>query len=191
MDAKDLFHEATKEADSCIARVERAQLTLPTPCSAWSLKELIGHMVYEMAWVPDVLAGKTIAAVGDAHEGDTLGDDPVGAWRRALEAAITAVDKAKLTRTVHLSYGDYSAEHYIRESASDMFIHGWDVGQAIASDLMFNKPAAQAVYDFVLPRAAEFRGSGLFGDVVPTKEDDSLQIKLLAFYGRQENWQTA
>lgn len=188
MDAKDLFHEATTEANSCIVRVEPSQLSLPTPCSAWSLKDLLGHMVYEMRWVPDILAGKTIAEVGDAYEGDHLGDDPVGAWTRALEAAKHAVDKVNLKSTVHLSYGDYSAEHYIRESASDMLIHGWDVGQAIFSDLRFNKPAAQAVYDFVLPRAAEFRSSGLFGDVVPTKAGDNLQIRLLAFYGRQENW---
>lgn len=190
MDAKDLFHEATSEANSCIVRVDPSQLTLPTPCSAWNLRELIGHMVYEMAWVPDMLEGKTIEDVGDSYDGDLLGDDPVGAWTRALAAATKAVDAAKLTRTVHLSYGDFSAEHYIRESASDMLIHGWDVGQAIFSDLMFHKPAAQAVYDFVLPRAAEFRGSGLFGEVVPTKEGDSIQIRLLAFYGRQEDWQT-
>lgn len=190
MDAKDLFHEATKEANSCIARVKPEQLKDPTPCSAWSLRDLLNHMVYEMRWVPDMLAGKTIAEVGDQYDGDLLGDDPVGAWTSALEAALRAVDTANLKSTVYLSYGDYSAEHYIRESASDMLIHGWDVGQAIFSDLLFSKPAAQAVYDFVLPRAAEFRGSGLFGDVVPTKEGDGLQIRLLAFYGRQENWQT-
>jgi uncharacterized protein (TIGR03086 family) len=188
MDTKDLFHEATKEANSCIVRVDQSKLKNPTPCSAWTLKELLKHMVYEMAWVPDMLDGKTIAEVGDTYEGDLLGDDPVGAWSRRLEAAQAAVDTANLKRTVHLSYGDFSAEHYILESASDMLIHGWDVSQALFSDLVFNKAAAQAVYDFVLPRAAEFRGSGLFGDVVPTKNDDSLQIKLLAFYGRQENW---
>lgn len=191
MDAKDLFHEATKEANSCVTRVQPSQLSDPTPCSEWNLRDLIGHMVYELAWVPAMLAGKTITEVGEAYEGDLLGDDPVGAWSRALAQALGAVDNAKLTHTVHLSYGDYSAEHYIREAASDMLIHGWDVGQALEYSLIFNKPAAQTVYDFVLPRAAEFRGSGLFGDVVPTKEGDSLQTKLLAFYGRHEGWQTA
>lgn len=191
MDAKDLFREATDEADSCISRVRPPQLTRSTPCDKWDLQALLRHMVYEMSWVPDILAGKTIGAVGDQYDGDLLGEDPVNAWQTALATARAAVDKAHLSKTVHLSYGNFSAEHYIRESASDMLIHGWDVGQAISCSLRFDTAAAKAVYEFVLPRTAEFRNSGLFGDVVPTKQDDPLEIKLLAFYGRSENWQSA
>lgn len=191
MEAKDLFREATKEANSCIIRINPDQLKSPTPCDEWNLRDLVQHMVNEMAWVPDMLAGKTIDEIGDAHDGDLLGSDPVSAWRQVLEAAQAAVDKASLTDTVHLSYGDFAANYYIREAGSDMLIHGWDVGQALYCDLVFNRKAAQAVYDFIKPREAEFKGSGLFGEVVPTNAGDSLQTKLLALYGRQENWQSA
>lgn len=188
MDVKDLFRETTAAASGCIVRIQPTQLHNPTPCTKWDLTSLLGHMVYEMSWVPDLLAGKTIAEVGDAYEGDLLGDDPLAAWGVALAAALVAVDKASLKKTVHLSYGDFSAEHYIRESASDMLIHGWDVSMAIGHPLIFSEKAAEVVLEYALPRAAEFRGSGLFGDVVPTKADDSVQTKLLAFYGRKESW---
>ena len=191
MDAKDLFREATKEANSCIIRINPDQLKSQTPCDEWSLRDLLQHMVNEMAWVPDMLAGKTVDEVGDVYESDLLGDDPVAAWQKTLEAALAAVETAPLTGVVHLSYGDFDADHYVRESGSDMLIHGWDVGQALYCDLVFNKPTAQAVYDFMKPRESELQGSGLFGEVVPTGNSDSLQTKLLALYGRQENWQSA
>ena len=191
MDVKDLFRETTAAASGVIVRIQPAQLHNPTPCTKWDLRSLLSHMTYEMSWVPDLLAGKTIAAVGDTHEGDLLGDDPLGAWGQALAAALAAVDKAHLKKTVHLSYGDFSAEHYIRESASDMLIHGWDVSKAIGHPLTFDIKAAQEVYEYALPRSAEFRGSGLFGDVLPTKPDDSIQVKLLAFYGRDVSWRSA
>lgn len=191
MNVKDLFRETTAAASACIVRIQPAQLHNPTPCTKWDVHALLQHMVYEMSWLPDLLAGKTIAEVGDTYEGDLLGDDPLGAWGQALAAALAAVEKANLKKTVHLSYGDFSAEPYIRESASDMLIHGWDVGMAIGHPLTFDERAASEVYAYALPRAAEFRGSGLFGDVVPTKADDPVQVKLLAFYGRRSDWKSA
>lgn len=189
MDAKDLFQGATEIATSCIIRVDPTQLSDPTPCTEWDLRMLLNHMVYEMRWVPDVLAGKTIAEVGDAHDGDVLGDDPASAWKQAVQAAREAVKHADISQTVYLSYGEFPAEHYIRESASDVLIHGWDVGQALHCSVIFDQQIAQAVYDFVLPRRDEFRQSGLFGEAVPTMPSDSIQTKLLALYGRRQNRQ--
>lgn len=191
MDAKKLFAEAVKEAGSCVLRVEPAQLGGATPCTEWDLRALLGHMVYEMSWVADLLAGKTVAEVGAKYDGDLLGGNAPGAWQRASEAALAAVEATDLSQTVHLSYGNFPAEHYIRESGTDMLIHGWDAGQAINCSIIFDKQLAQAVYDFVLPRADEFRVSGLFGEQLPTSETASLQTKLLAFYGRSEKRQAS
>ncbi len=190
MDAKDLFKEAAKEAGSCVQRVEPDQLTNATPCSEWDLRALLQHMVYELVWVPDLLAGKTVEEIGDKYDGDLLGDDPHAAWQRASEAALAAVEKADSTDVVHLSYADVTADHYIREIGGDILIHGWDVGQAINSSILFDEKVARAVQDFVSPRAEEFRASGMFGKQLPTNDDDSLHVKLLAFFGRrEESWQ--
>ena len=35
-----------------------------------TLRETVTHHAYDDAWVPDVLAGRTIAAVGDKYDGD-------------------------------------------------------------------------------------------------------------------------
>jgi uncharacterized protein (TIGR03086 family) len=190
MDAKQLFGEAVKEASSCVLRVEPEWLKHATPCSEWDLRALVNHMVYEMAWVPDLLAGKTVAEVGGKYDGDLLGKNVLAAWRKVLANAVRAVEDVDPEATVHLSYGNFPAEYYIRESGADMLIHGWDVGQALQCSLIFERAASQAVFEFVKPRAAELRASGLFGKQIPALAGDSTQAKLLALFGRPEKvWQ--
>ena len=185
MDAKTLFKRAVDQAGVCVRHVHDDQLSNPTPCSEWDLKTLLNHIVYELAWVPDLLAGKTVAEVGTAYDGDLLGDDPLAAWEKAKTAAMEAMAAVDLNATVHLSYGDVSAEHYIREIASDMSVHGWDVGQSEQCNIIIDSDVAQAIYDFMLPRSSELRASGLFGSEVPTQPTDSIQTKLLGLMGRK------
>jgi uncharacterized protein (TIGR03086 family) len=186
MEAKALFSSSLQPAASCIKRITLEELGNATPCRDWDLRKLLNHMVYELCWIPDVLAGKTLEEVGDVYDGDLLDDNPKSAWQRAAKAAAMAVEMADIYRIVHLSYADVSAEHYINEVGSDMLIHGWDVGQSLFCSMIFEPKLTQAAFDFVLPRAEEFRASGLFGEELPTNPDDSMQTKLLAFYGRKE-----
>lgn len=186
MNAKDLLSETVKAAGSCIKRINPAGLSNPTPCSDWDLKALVNHMIYELAWAPDLLAGKSVAEVGNKYDGDLLRDDLTGSWQDVADAALTAVRTANVRTIVHLSYGDYPAEHYIRELGSDILIHGWDAGQALSCSIIFDPEVARSVFTFVKPRADEFKQSGLFADPLPSRSNDSVQTKLLAFFGRRE-----
>ena len=51
-----------------------------TPCADWTVRDLVNHIVNEQLWVPDLLAGTTVAEVGDKYDGDRLDDDPLHAW---------------------------------------------------------------------------------------------------------------
>ena len=86
---------------------------------------------------------------------------------------------------VHLSYGDVTADHYIREIGSDLAIHGWDVGQSEMCNLMISEDLAQAVYDFYEPRTKELADSRMFGPATITAPDDSVQVRLLGLCGRK------
>jgi hypothetical protein len=63
------------------------------------------------AWVPDMLAGKTLEKAGKTnYEGDLLGDDPKGNFARVVGYACAAAKAhTDLERTVRCSFGDYSA----------------------------------------------------------------------------------
>ncbi len=146
MDAKTLFNKAAKQVDVCVSHVHDNQLTNKTPCTEWDLKALLNHVVYELSWVPDLLAGKTVAEVGTKYDGDLLGEDRQLTWSRALKAAQEAIERTDVDTVVHLSYGDVPAEHYIREIGSDLAIHGWDVSQSEMSNLLLGTDLARAIY---------------------------------------------
>src|SRR5262245_9089505 len=78
-----------------------------------TLREIINYHAYDDAWVPDMLAGRTMDEVGqDAFAGDLLGDDPKGNFAAIVAkacAAAKALGDADLGRTVHCSFGDFPA----------------------------------------------------------------------------------
>lgn len=189
MDPKELFIKALDEANGCAAQVKVELYNRPTPCTEWNLKQLFNHMVYELSWIPDLLAGKTIDEVGTKYDGDLIGDDPQAAWQKAAKAAREAVEKVDLDATVHLSYGDFSAADYLKDMASDMLIHGWDVDQSINCSLILEPTLAQALYDHWLPRKTEIANSNVFGTPQEVAEDATIATKLLALLGRTTNWQ--
>src|ERR671917_347982 len=84
----------------------------PAPRPGGAAPDLVRHLVYEELWAPPLLAGATVAEIGDRFEGDILGDDPQVAWKEAAAGAVAAASPGVLRRTVHLSFGDYHGQEY-------------------------------------------------------------------------------
>ena len=180
------FQAVIEQSVRCIANVQTDQFDLPTPCSEWTLEQLLNHMVYELLWVPDMLAGKTVADVGSRYDGDVLHGDVQTALTTASSAAIQAVNGiTDLQQPVHVSYGDVTAQHYIDEMISEVVLHSWDVDQAIQCNLIIPDDTAQYIYEWLQPRQKEMAGSGLFAAQVEVPEGSSIQTKLLGLVGRQ------
>ena len=95
-------------------QIGAGQWSSPTPCSEWTVRDLVAHLVDECRWVPYLLDGGSPAAAGDRFAGDPLGDDPSAAWREqsAAARAALAADGA-LDHTVTVSYGEISARDYL------------------------------------------------------------------------------
>lgn len=73
-----------------------------------TLRDIVNSHAYDSAWVPDVLASKTLTEVGSTYDGDLLGNDPKGSYRRYSEQAIAAALELKNPdNVVHLSYGTF------------------------------------------------------------------------------------
>jgi uncharacterized protein (TIGR03086 family) len=188
MDPKELFAKAVDQVSPCVHRLEAEDLSNSTPCAEWDLQALLNHMVYELRWAPDVLRGKTIAEVGNIHDGDVLGRNPLQAWHHSVDAALVAIKQANPGIKVHLSYGDVPAGEYIAELARDMFIHGWDLGQALHCTLVFDKDITRAIFEGMEPKREQFVASSQFADPLIVADDADIQTKLLALYGRDSQW---
>ncbi|MFF3557188.1 TIGR03086 family metal-binding protein [Streptomyces tsukubensis] len=159
----------------------------PTPCTEWSVRDLVNHLTAEQLWVPDLVTdGATIAEVGDAYEGDVLGGDPRAAWDAAARAARRAfAAPGALERTVALSYGETPAPAYCAQMTTDAVVHAWDLSRAIGAPERLPDDLVAFALDEVTPYAAQLSQTGLFAPPVEPPPGDSHQARLLALLGRR------
>jgi uncharacterized protein (TIGR03086 family) len=156
-----------------------------TPCTEWDVRMLVNHLVSENLWMPPLFEGKTIADVGDALDGDLLGDDPKNAWRRSAREASGAVQSpGAMERTVHLSFGDFPGEEYTTQVFTDLVIHGWDLARAIGADERIEPELLEMTYEKIKPMVEAFKATGLYGPDVQPPPGADLQTRLLALVGR-------
>ena len=159
-----------------------AEITPRQPGS--SLRQIINYHAYDNAWVPEVLAGKTVEQVGDKYDGDQLGDDPALSYRHLSELARTAVAKADLERTVHLSYGDFPAREYLMHITSFRTLRAYDIAKFIGVDSTLPPELVQGFWDELQPVAEEWRKMGVYGPEVEVPVGADLQSRLLGLTGR-------
>jgi uncharacterized protein (TIGR03086 family) len=192
MDAPELHRRAVAEfaarvdgIDSSGSGVWSAQ----TPCTEWTVRALVNHLTYEDKWTAPMLAGATIAEIGDQFEGDLLGDDPVGAFAMASREAADAAAQTDSSQIVHLSFGDFPAREYLYQLAADHLIHAWDLAAATDGDRQLDPEVVADVADWFADREADYRAGGAIGPRVAVSSDDP-QDRLLGGFGRDPGWRS-
>ena len=135
--------------------------TAPTPCTDWDVRALVNHVVGEDRWTKPLVDGRTIADVGDAFDGDLLGDDPKPFAAAAADEAMTAVaERLPASGKVHLSYGEEDIEEYVRQLVADHLIHGWDLAAATGQSRTLDPELVDEVAEWFRNREDVYRSSG-------------------------------
>ena len=184
-DQAALHRRAVEEFDARVRAVGDDQWELPTPCSDWSVRQLVNHLVYEDRWTVPLMEGSTIAAVGDRYEGDLLGDDPKGAWAESSAEAVAAVQAdGALARMVDLSSGPTPAGEYVSQLLADHLIHAWDLARAVGADDRLDPELVEACAAWFTEMEPHYRAAGAVGERPETPPGADAQTTLLAAFGR-------
>ncbi len=93
MDIPAMFRRAVAEFDARVQEISDHQWQAATPDPDWNIRDLVNHVVGEDLWAPPLLAGSTIAEVGNRFDGDVLRAEPKVAWTMASAAAVQAVEE--------------------------------------------------------------------------------------------------
>src|SRR5919202_5728396 len=153
----EAFVLADQALNRVVQQIKDDQWSMPMP--PWfltrrsdqppTLREVINYHAYDDAWVPDMLAGRTMAEVGqDAFKGDLLGDDPKASFAAIVEkacAAARALDD--LDRIVHCSFGDYPAREYFWQINSFRALRAHDIARVIGVDPALPEALVQGIWD--------------------------------------------
>ncbi len=184
----DTLHARTVGAwTRLVEGIREDQWELPTPCTDWSVRDLVNHVVGEDAWTGPLVRGSTIEEVGDRFDGDLLGDEPVARARDAAVEAVAAVaERMPGGGTVHLSYGEEQLGEYVQQLAADHLVHAWDLAVATGADATLDPEVVDVVAAWFSEREELYRSAGMVGPRVAAGDD--AQSRLIAASGRDPAW---
>jgi uncharacterized protein (TIGR03086 family) len=183
-DIRELHHRALDNFSRIVGTIGDTDWNRSTPCSDWDVRELLNHVTGENLWAEPLFAGKTVAEVGTALDGDLLGHDPAAAWRRSAEIVATAATPEAIRATVHLSFGDFPGAEYLGQLLSDLVLHGWDLATAVGTDPGAAPDLVAAVYRRLDAIEPMLRASGQFGRRLEVPAGADQLTRLLALAGR-------
>jgi uncharacterized protein (TIGR03086 family) len=190
MDVVELHRRASEDFVRLVSLVGPEQWGGSTPCSEWDVRELVNHVVGEERWTVPLLAGQTIADVGDSLDGDLLGDDPASAASHAARAAQNSIIEPVLRgATVQLSYGEEQAAEYVYQLAADHLVHGWDLAVAIGAPVQLDPQVVDGIATWFKEREDLYRGGGAIGPRLEGYSDPA--STLLGAFGRDPGWTPA
>jgi uncharacterized protein (TIGR03086 family) len=189
MDLSETYRRTVESWNEQVRAVGDGQWDGPTPCSDWTVRDLVNHVAGEDLWTMPLLQGRTIEDVGDTLDGDLLGDDPSGtALGAADEAMATVAQRLPSGGTVQLSYGEERLEEYVSQLAADHLVHGWDLAVAVGRNPRLDPDVVASVADWFAEREEVYRSAGAIGPR-PGSYDDP-QDDLIAGFGRDPRWHT-
>lgn len=175
----DLYRGATSRAIEVARAIRPTQLDDPTPCSEWSVQDLLDHLV-----------------VGTGYLGAALGADSTepsspGTVEDFASGVADCLDKmADPAALAHRSLSplgfEWSGADATAGTFMDVLVHTWDLAAATGQDRRLDPALVQACVAMFLPDMPEQgRAAGIVGPAVQVPIDASPQDQLLAAMGRQ------
>ncbi len=194
MNEAEVFVLADRALAAVVARIGPGQwdMTMPADFAVRgseglpTLRAVINYHAYDDAWVPDMLAGRTMEEAGATKfDGDLLGDAPVERFEAIVaDACAAAAAVTDFDAVAHLSFGDYSVREYFWQINSFRALRAHDIAKALGVEPDLPAELVRGVWDEVRPHAEEWRAIGVFPAAVPVPGDAPLLDRLLGLTGR-------
>jgi uncharacterized protein (TIGR03086 family) len=194
-DIRDLDRRAVAASVEVVSRVTAGDLGRPTPCSEWTLADLLAHMTAQHLGFAAAAAGR--GADPDAWQVAPLGGEPVLEYAAAAEAVITAfAEPGVLERRFQLPEimpgMAFPAAQAISFHFIDYVVHGWDVARALGVGYELDADLAEAalpVARAVPGGASRLRPGAAFRPILDAPADADPLDRILALLGRPPDWQ--
>ncbi|KFU78111.1 TIGR03086 family metal-binding protein [Amycolatopsis lurida] len=175
-----------------VSKITPADLSKPTPCSAWTLHGLLAHMTTQHH-------GFAAAAEGESHLDHwrllPLGDDPIATYRASVNRVLNAfvphdLADRKFTLPEFSTEITFTAEQALGFHFVDYLVHSWDVAKTLGLPLKFQQEVLDAGLRFAkaIPDGKNRTAPGAaFGPAVDTRSQSDLDT-IVALLGRSPSW---
>lgn len=183
MDAA-MFDRAAKTTGAVVAGVSKDQLDDATPCTGWSVRDLLNHLIGQYEAVASGAAGEKLTESTDYTAGDHVAayEEAATRAREAFEAPGAA------EKTFAMPWGDSPGQMVLGLAIGDAAVHGCDLAQATGQTISIDDDVAEAVYGMttgMMEPKGKFPRGEWFAPPVDVPDDAPIRDKMLAYLGRQ------
>lgn len=191
MKQRELFLQADAALRSVVDQITPDQLDLPAPAD-WAatphptVRDVLAAHARDEAWVPDVLAGRTIEEAAGNYDGDLLGEHPIARYDALNDRATAAVGvDLDPDAIVHLSYGDFPVSTYLEHVSIYRAFQAWSISRHLGRDYSLPDPLVELLWELIGPQIDGLREIGVFPPEVAVPADADRETLLL---GRAGYW---
>jgi uncharacterized protein (TIGR03086 family) len=177
-DPVSLYRQATGRAVAVVEAVGVDQLSRPTPCSEWTVRQLIDHLLGGAEYL-------RVAATG--AEPVPFEGAPVTDYRSRVDRVLAALElPGALERVCVSPLGfDWAVADAVAGTFMDVLIHTWDLARATGQYERLDARLVDACTAMFLPEMPRLgREAGIVGPEVLLPAGASAQDRLLAAMGR-------
>jgi uncharacterized protein (TIGR03086 family) len=193
LDTVDLDRRAVELSARIVAQAGPADLGRPAPCAAWTLRDLLDHMITQHYGFAAASAGRG----GDrqlwqvVHPDNPIADYPAAAGHVIAafaepDALQRSFDLPEISTTVAFPAAQAISFHFV-----DYVVHGWDVARALDVPFELSDDLAQAALVVAgrVPDGENRLAEGAaFRPGVPAPADGTVLDQVLAALGRSPAW---
>lgn len=185
-----MYIAALFELEHAMRRTPVDRWDEPSPCDAWTAREVAGHAIAVVEHIPARL-DRDIARDPFTDLVAIAGPDPVESFRSVRSAALVALDtQHALSTTVKTSMGTLTVDDYLVPLGRDAVIHAWDIARATGTDDSLDPALVEATL-VRLDRTQMSAGRGTYGAPIALPSRSTTQQRLLAAVGRDPRWSRA
>ncbi len=168
-----------------ISNIRADQWSVPTPCTDWTVRRLVNHLIGMNRVFAALLADQPPPPRPSA---DHIEGDPVGAYRDSAATLLAGFGlPGVLERTYHGPLGTATGAERLQIRLYDLLAHGWDLAQATEQPVDLPGDLAEQSLVFARTQLTEQARPGRFGPAQIVAERAPAIERLVAFLGRPVN----
>ena len=165
-----------------VGRIEPNQLDDPTPCAAFTVRDVVNHMINGAESFAPAFRGTEPTPSAPIP----VGVHPAARFRTAMAELLNAVHSpGALTRVVDAPFGQVPGEVFARFVAFDGLVHGWDMASSTGQPYAPPAELTASVDGFARQALSpDMRDGDTFAAETAARPEDDDLLRLIAFSGR-------
>jgi uncharacterized protein (TIGR03086 family) len=181
-----MFDRALKTTAAVVAGTKREQFDEPTPCTDWSVRDVLNHIV---GGLRTYISGAAGTAVEMSDGTDYTAKDHAAEFDRAAAEILEIlsapdIDEKKFT----LPWGESPTSMVLPLAIADAAVHGWDLARGTDQEYAIDDDIAEAVHAWtsqMMEPNGNFPRGDSFGPIVEVPDNAPAVDRMVAYLGRR------